>query len=140
MSDKRDRRQEVVARWCAEAFGADHAASPTQRGVRLLEEAIELYQAVGGDRALAHKLLDFVFDRPVGAVAQEIGGTSLCLLALAAACGLSAETEEKREVERVLAKPRDWFTARNKAKNDAGFCALSYPADEAASRPPKEST
>jgi hypothetical protein len=37
-----------------------------QRGVRLLEEAIELYQATGATAEMAHRLVDFVFSRPVG--------------------------------------------------------------------------
>ena len=47
----------------------------------------------------------------------------MCLLALSAAAGLSADAEEQREVERVLAKPIEEFTRRNAAKNAAGFLA-----------------
>jgi hypothetical protein len=119
--EARDTRQRKVGEWCEAAFGTEHATSLPQRGVRLLEEAIEAYQAAGGDLAMGHKLLDFVFARPVGQLGQELGGIGITLLALAQAAGLSADGEEAREFDRVLAKPLSHFTARNEAKNAAGF-------------------
>ena len=117
----RGRRQTQVGAWCAAAFGRDHAASIPQRGVRLLEEAIEAAQAAGAERAMAHKLVDYVFDRPVGELSQELGGVGVTLLALAEAADLSAEGCECSEIARVLAKPLSHFAARNQSKNDAGF-------------------
>lgn len=121
MNMTRDGRQAVIADWCATAFGVDHAASLPQRGVRHAEEAIELAQAAGTPREMLHQLVDYIYDRPAGKLAQEIGGSALTLLALAAAAKLSANTEEAREIARVLAKPLAHFTARNEAKNAAGF-------------------
>lgn len=123
----RDDRQRDVHHWCAAAFGRDHAASVPQRAVRLLEETIEAYQASGGDPEMAHKLIDFVFARPVGQLGQELGGVGLTVLALAEAAGLSADEEELREFKRVLSKPLKWFHARNQVKNDAGFEVKAYP-------------
>lgn len=120
----RDDRQKQISAWTKQAFGIAEATSLPQRGLRLLEESIEAYQACGGDVAMAHKLVDFVFGRPSGEVGQELGGVQVCVLALAAAAGLSAEGEERREVERVLAKPVEHFAERNAAKNAAGFRAL----------------
>jgi NTP pyrophosphatase (non-canonical NTP hydrolase) len=117
----RDARQKIVADWCVASFGEGAASSLPQRCVRLLEECIEAYQAGGGDPAMAHKLIDFVFGRPVGELAQEIGGVGLVLLSLANAAGVSADAEEKREVKRVLAKPSSHWAARNANKNAAGF-------------------
>lgn len=117
----RDERQAVVADWCARAFGIEHATRLPQRGVRLLEEAVEAYQAAGGDKTMAHLLVDYVFERPLGDLGQELGGVAVTLLALAAAAGMSADLEEVREIERVLAKPLDEFAKRNQAKNAAGF-------------------
>jgi hypothetical protein len=119
--DTRDSRQRKTAQWCAAAFGADHAASITQRGIRLAEEAIEAAQAAGCDPAMVHKLVDHVYSKPPGNLAQEIGGIGVTVLALAEAAGLSADSEEACEVSRVLSKPLSHFAARNKAKNDAGF-------------------
>ena len=117
----RDQRQEMVASWAAQAFGRDQATSIPQRGLRLLEEAIEAFQACGCDEAMAHKLVAFVFARPPGTVGQELGGVAVTALALAAAAGLSADEEECREIHRVLSKPLREFTERNASKNAAGF-------------------
>lgn len=117
----RDRRQVLIADWAKAAFGHEEATSIPQRGLRLLEEAIEAFQACGCDEALAHKLVTYVFARPVGEIGQELGGVAVTTLALAAAAGLSADEEECREVQRVLSKPLREFTERNASKNAAGF-------------------
>jgi len=127
----RDARQAIVANWCAAAFGQGQASSVVQRGLRMLEEAIEAYQAAGCDPAQAHKLIDFVFARPTGQLAKEIGQLGLTTLALANAASISADFEEVREVERVLAKPVEHYTARNQAKNDAGFIAPAAELERA---------
>ena len=118
---ERNERQAAVSHWCGMAFGAEHARSLPQRGVRLLEEALEAYQATGARPEMAHKLVDFVFSRPKGKLGQELGGIGVTLLALAQAAGLSAEEEEVREVTRVLSVPLRHFAKRNEAKNAAGF-------------------
>ncbi len=118
---ERDDRQAAVSAWCAAAFGAEHASSIPQRGVRLLEEATEAYQSAGGTAEMAHRLIDHVFAQPIDPLARELGGIGLTLLALAQAAGLSAEAEEIREFDRVLSKPLSHFNARNEHKNALGF-------------------
>lgn len=117
----RDQRQQEIAIWARQAFGEIEATDLPQRGVRLLEEAIEAFQACGGNEEIAHKLVSFVFTRPPGTIGQELGGIALTVFALAAAAGLSADEEEQREIHRVLSKPVAEFTARNASKNAAGF-------------------
>jgi len=117
----RDQRQAMIASWAEMAFGREEATGLPQRGLRLLEEAIEAFQACGGDEAIAHRLVEFVFERPPGEVGQELGGIAVTVLALAAAAGASADEEECREIHRVLSKPLGEFTQRNAAKNAAGF-------------------
>ena len=117
----RDQRQVMIASWAEMAFGSEEATGLPQRGLRLLEEAIEAFQACGGDEAIAHKLVAFVFARPKGTIAQELGGVAVTVLALAAAVGVSADEEECREISRVLSKPIREFTQRNADKNAAGF-------------------
>lgn len=124
------RRSLLLAAWCAAAFGAAHANSLPQRGIRHAEEAIELAQAAGAPREMLHRLVDFIYDRPPGDLAQEIGGSGLTLLALAAAAGLNADKEEACEVARVLAKPLEHFTKRNDAKNAAGFNTVPPTKDD----------
>ena len=117
----RDERQAAIFAWAKAAFSVEEATSLPQRGLRLLEEAIEAFQACGGGEEKAHELVSFVFGRPPGEIGQELGGVGVTLIALAAAAGVSADAEEQREVARVLAEPINEFTQRNKAKNDAGF-------------------
>ena len=123
----RDNRQATVSAWCAAAFGDEHAHSIAQRALRLVEEAIEAGQAAGVDRAMVHKLVDFIYDRMPGELKQELGGVGVTLLALAAAAHVSADEAELTEVLRVLSKPLEHFTARNAAKNAAGF-QIALPA------------
>lgn len=119
-SEIRDLRQKTLADWCRECFGPDQLSVP-QRGVRLLEEAIEAYQSAGGTIDMAHRLVSYVFAEPPGKLDQELGGLAVTLLALAEAAGLSAEDEEVREIGRILSLPPEHFRARNQRKNDAGF-------------------
>ncbi len=79
---------------------------------------------------MIHKLVDYVYAKEPGSLAQEIGGCSITLLALAHAGGVSADGEEVREMKRVLAKPLAHFAARNKAKNDAGFNVAAIDASQ----------
>lgn len=123
VTNSRTLRQIQVKQWAERCFGEAQVASPTQRGLRFLEEAIELYQAVGCDREQAHKLVDFIFDRPVGEPAQEVGGVSVTLLCLCQTLGIDADDAEVAEIDRILSKPAEHFAARNAAKNDAGFSA-----------------
>jgi len=117
----RSQRQSLATNWASQAFGHDEVTSLPQRGLRLLEEAIEAFQAVGGDEGMAKRLISFVFARPPGEIGQELGGVAVTLLALAEAAGLSADEEECREIHRVLSKPLREFTQRNASKNAAGF-------------------
>jgi hypothetical protein len=126
----RDERQRRVTEWACAAFGTAEATGLAQRGVRLLEEAIEAFQACGGDEEMAHKLVAYVFARPPGEVGQELGGVAVTVLALAAAAKLSADDEECREVSRVLSKPIAEFAARNASKNAAGFLTAPSSAKE----------
>lgn len=119
----RDLRQKEVGDWCLEAFGAEHCCSVEQRAIRFLEEAIELFQAAGGDGAMAHRLVDYIFSRPAGDLYQELGGVGVTILAFANAAGLSADQAEVDEINRCLSKPIEHFRRRNEKKNELGFRA-----------------
>lgn len=124
MTDNRNKRQTVVAEWCKACFGVHEATFLPQRGMRLVEEAVEAAQAAGITAADAHRVVDHVFGRPVGDLRQELGGVGVTLLALANAAGLSADEAEVLEVERVLSKPTEHFQKRNAEKNAAGLVHL----------------
>lgn len=119
----RRRRQFHVSQWCAAAFGKERSSSVKHRAVRLLEEVVEACQCADVEPAMMHKLIDYVYSRPVGTMAQELGGIGITVLALAAAAGLDADEQELIELRRVLAKPLSHFRKRNEAKNAAGFDA-----------------
>lgn len=118
--DRRD-REVRVGRWTVECFGDVEALSVPQRAYRLLEETIELAQAVGVDGEKAAQLLAYTYSRPPGVVEQELGGVGVCLLAFGYAANLDVDAYERLEVNRVLSLPPSHFTERNKLKNDAGL-------------------
>lgn len=123
----RDQRQKTAYNWTVKAFGPDHANSASQRATRFIEEAIELYQTCGGNRAMLHKLADFVFDKPPGEPVKELGDVGLTLLTVAELHHVSADTAEMVAVLDVLRRDPAEMYARNAAKNAAGFDAGAYP-------------
>lgn len=127
----RDTVQAVAADWCKNAFGVEHATNIEQRAVRFLEEAIELYQACGGQEAMAYRLVEYNFKKPLGDPYQEMGGVGVTLLALSAAIGKSADDAEKVELARVLSKPAAFWAARNEKKNRDGFNVTGVPTGAA---------
>jgi hypothetical protein len=58
-------------------------AHPLIRAMRFYEEASELVQSRGLSREDAHRVVDYVYDRPVGDSQDEIGGSLITLLLLA---------------------------------------------------------
>jgi hypothetical protein len=86
--------------WAHETFG-DVALQPHERARRFLEEALELVQTQGVSAEEAHRLVDYVFARPVGEPGQEMGGTMITVLLLAEVLGLDALGEALREQARV---------------------------------------
>ncbi|WP_206666195.1 hypothetical protein [Rhodanobacter glycinis] len=128
-------RQRVVHAWCVAAFGDDHAASIEQRGIRLVEEAIEAGQACGCQPDMVHRLVDHIYGKPTGDLSQELGGVGVTMLALAQAAGLDADASETKEIERILSKPLAHFAARNAAKNAAGFNVFAATSAPGAPQP-----
>ena len=125
----RHQRQIAVAEWCAQAFGVDQATSLPQRGLRLLEEATEAAQASGVSVVLARRVIEHVYEKQSGDLAQEIGGVGVTVLALATAAGESANVCEVKECLRIFNKPIEHFRERNKAKNAAGLVATDSAID-----------
>ena len=114
-------RQRLVSEWVAAAFGPASAADRRKRALRLLEEALELFQAEGGDEPQAVALAGRVFSRPPGEPAREAGGVAVTLLSWCAAAGADASAIEAAEIARVLARPLTEAQARYRAKSEAGF-------------------
>ena len=93
-----------------------------ERGRRLLEEALELAQAVGvsQEQALGH--VERAYSRPPGTVDQELGQVVLCVAALAEVEGFLMGDRGEAELFR-LAQPgmKEKMRARHAAKVEAGM-------------------
>lgn len=93
--------QSAVRDWCVECFGQTTADDASERNWRFFEEAIELVQSLGCTADDAHRLVDYVFERPAGEPHQEVGGTMVTLAALLAANGLSMAAGAADELARI---------------------------------------
>lgn len=107
--------QERVDDWVLTTFTPTIRNDITERCDRLTEEACELTQSLGYSRERAHALVDYVFDRDVGEPIQELGGTMLCVHALANAAGLNVDAAAEKELARCWTKV-DVIRAKQKAK------------------------
>lgn len=96
--------QARVEPWLMACFGAEIAADSEERNHRFLEEALELVQSTGCTASEAHQLVDYVFGRPVGEPAQEVGGAMVTLAALCLAKGLDMHDAAEIELARIWTK------------------------------------
>jgi len=129
VGDARAARQPVersfqagVAEWMGQCFLPSLYSNMTERGDRLLEEVLELLQAHGYDKARIPTLVDYVFGRPVGEPAQEVGGVMVTLAGYCWVAGLDMHAAGDAELARisqadVMAKIR----AKQEAKSALHF-------------------
>lgn len=96
--------QPRVQPWLLACFGAEIAADRAERIHRFLEEALELVQACGCSASEAYDLVDYVFCRPVGERAQEVGGVMITLAALCLANGIDMHQAGEAELARIWTK------------------------------------
>jgi NTP pyrophosphatase (non-canonical NTP hydrolase) len=92
--------QKDVETWVENCFGERIAKDAEERSYRFLEESLELVQAVGISKESAHKLVDYVFSRSKGDIAQELGGVMVTLAALSGAVKHDMLTAGETEVTR----------------------------------------
>ena len=114
--------QQRVADWMQQAFIPSLYSNMTERGDRLLEEVLELLQAHGYDQARVATLVQYVFGRPAGEPAQEVGGVMVTLAGYCFIAGLDMHAAGEAELARigrpeVMAKIR----AKQEAKNALHF-------------------
>ncbi len=114
--------QAGVAEWMGQCFLPSLYNNMTERGDRLLEEVLELLQAHGYDKARVPTLVAYVFGRPVGEPAQEVGGVMVTLAGYCWVAGLDMHVAGDAELTRinqpeVMAKIR----AKQEAKNALHF-------------------
>lgn len=103
--------QQKVARWISACFGPEAKNDVKQRTLAFLEEALELAQSAGCTQEEAYQLVDYVYGRPAGAVAQEIGGVMLTLFSLGDSmsedvelCGTLELIRVNLNIEKIRAK------------------------------------
>jgi hypothetical protein len=107
---------------------------PHERGMRSLEENIELGQSVGVTREEAHRLVNHVFDKKPGYTSQELGGAALTLLACADGCGYLLSECALAELHRIEQSPREKFSKRQteNAANGIGELPVPNPTESGA--------
>ena len=93
-----------VAKWMSACFGPEISADRQERNHRFLEEALELVQACGATRHEALALVDYVYGRPKGEPAQEVGGVLVTLAAHCQAHGIDMGGAGETELARVWTK------------------------------------
>lgn len=93
--------QEVVWSWCRKVFDSHPWHTLPERSRRFLEEALELVQAAGLTAEAAHKLVDYVYGRPLGDTRQEVGGVVVTLAALATAASVDMAGAALSELSRI---------------------------------------
>lgn len=114
--------QPNVSAWMAQCFEQALATNITERCDRFLEEALELLQSLGYDRTRVTTLVEYVFGRPIGEAAQEVGGVMVTLAALCSTASIDMHAAGEAELNRiqhpdVMAKIR----AKQQAKNALRF-------------------
>lgn len=93
--------QQRVTDWVNTTFTEAEAKDVPERALRTAEEALELAQACDVDAETLHRLVDYVFSRPVGKPGSEIAGTMVTVYALATALGADAQAEFETELARI---------------------------------------
>ncbi len=91
--------QTRVERWLEACFPPSVRSDRGERTHRFLEEALELAQANGCSREDAVALVDYVFSRPQGDPAQEVGGVLVTLASLCSAVAINMDEAGDKELE-----------------------------------------
>lgn len=117
-------KQAEILKWATDTFGPI-ASDKEERVKRFAEEAIELCQAANLDIEDLFAIVWSVYNKPNGAIHQEIGQTELSLHLLAEVCGEDANKEMNIEFDRVRSFDREYWQARQNKKAElflGGFC------------------
>lgn len=103
--------QTQIRLWVETRLGKE-AMNPHERGMRSHEESTELFQALGGTREEAHRIVDHVFDKEPGVISQELGGAALTLIAAAEGCSYNLGACANAELYRIFSLPMEKFQKR----------------------------
>jgi len=110
--------QERVQPWMIECFGEEITLNKDERNFRFCEESLELVQAGGMTKEQVLRMVDYVYGRPVGELAQEVGGVQVTLATLCTAHNIDLNGVAETELARVWTKV-DKIRAKQAAKPNA---------------------
>lgn len=113
--------QTEVKEFLNECFGEAVASDKQNRSHRFFEEATELVQSCGMSKEECLMLVDYVYNRPVGELSQEIGGVMVTLAGLCSAFDENMQKSGNVELRRIWKK---MDLIREKHKNKPEFSPL----------------
>lgn len=119
--------QSRVQPWMMACFGAEISADRLERGDRLLEEVLELLQSGGYPRERIAALSSYVWSRPEGEPAQEVGGVMVTLAAYCLAHGLDMHEAGETELARIWTRVEK-IRAKQAAKPTGSALPQAWPA------------
>lgn len=93
--------QHRVKEWAIKCFGITIATNRKERNYRFLEESLELVQSLNLTKDEAHKLVEYVFNRPKGDPRQEVGGVMTTIASLCNANDFNLELCANNELMRI---------------------------------------
>jgi len=93
--------QERITIWARVCFIRTGIENNAERAYRFAEEAIELVQSFDVSVEDMHKLVDYVYNRPVGETDQEVGGTYTTLAVLSSINNLKIDECATTELDRI---------------------------------------
>lgn len=96
--------QSRVKSWVVACFGPEVLEDRRERTHRFTEEALQLSQACGATQEEVLLLVDYVYGRPVGDIANEVGGVMTTLSALNSAHGIDLSAAAEAELAQVWLK------------------------------------
>lgn len=121
--------QSRVKPWMDACFGAEISSDRLERNDRFIEEAVELVQSGNypKDRVLA--LVDYVYDRPIGEVKQEVGGVMVTLAAYCLAHDIDMHDCGEVELARIWTKVEQ-IRAKQAAKPTGSALPIALAAQQ----------
>lgn len=102
-------------------FGTDLLLDRKERIRRFSEEALELMQSAGMDKAEVIRTMEHVYSRPAGELSQEVAGCGSTLMTLCEAHDYDFLRLVDEEVTRVESLPVEHFRAKHVIKVNAGI-------------------
>jgi len=93
--------QMSIYQWMRECFGLSVVCNIQERNFRFIEEAMELVQSLGCTKTDVQRVMDYVYDRPKGDPAQEVGGVMVTLAGLCSITSLDMSLCAEQEGNRI---------------------------------------